>query len=171
MIGRMPFESPGSTFMNTGDMIFHPSTKFVFHWDILILNLKYFFIGRFTGLIPYFLPAAVAMVLACHSKGSGIRTAERRPGRLDDLHRAGVVSPVYIPSNYHGGVAPSATGIWYPMLRFFHPSAKAPEDENPSCYRLRYIDLTGPIASIRLIPWLGTRMPVNAQHSTGFPWR
>ncbi len=102
IVGHFPFESPGLTFLNTGNMMSTRTTEFVFHWDTLWLNLRYFFFGRFTGLVPYFLPAATAMLL-------GIPWFQKNRG---DKRRAPVwivclgmilFHLVYIPTNYHGG--------------------------------------------------------------------
>ncbi|MBN1355438.1 hypothetical protein JXA40_04100 [bacterium] len=105
IVGHFPFETPDFTFMNTGEEISTRSTQFVFHWSTLWLNLRYFLVGRFAGLIPYFLPAAVSCLLAVPL---GTRRAESGTsnGRLSAGLLCGLLvlfHLVYIPSNYHGG--------------------------------------------------------------------
>ncbi|MCD4654488.1 hypothetical protein K8T06_11220 [bacterium] len=99
IVGHFPLESSEYTFLNTGNLMSTESTKFVFHWDTLRHNLRYFFVGRFAGLIPYFFPAFVSLVAIFPTGG-------KRQVRIPVLL---VVTGllffhiVYIPSNWHGG--------------------------------------------------------------------
>jgi len=118
-VGHFPFEAPGITFLNTGQAFSTENVKFVFHWQPLAHNLVYFWIGRFTGIIPYFFPAVWALYLYL-----------RRPSTLRRLSAfiAFVVSVLFhlilIPTNYHGGSG--AIGNRYflyvlPLLLFLVP--------------------------------------------------
>lgn len=108
IVGHFPYESVYHTFLTTGSQISIRNTRFIFHWDVLWHNILYFFSGRHTGLIPYFLPAAVSMLL-------GLR-APRSDHNLQQGNATGIrwsvwfvtvgqilFHLVYIPSNYHGG--------------------------------------------------------------------
>ncbi len=106
IVGHFPFESPEYTFDNTGNEISTRSTKFIFHWDTLGHNLRYFFIGRFSGLIPYYLPAAMSMILALpflRKSDSDRKWTHARRSMWIVCTGLIVFHLVYIPSNYHGG--------------------------------------------------------------------
>lgn len=99
IVGHFPFESAQHTFLNTGTIMSTESTRFIFHGDTLWHNLRYFFVGRFAGLVPYFFPAFVALISVIPSGG------KRRFRRPVLLVIAGLFlfHLVYIPSNWHGG--------------------------------------------------------------------
>ncbi len=107
IVGHFPFESPQYHFLNTGSMISTRNTRFIFHWDILRDNLVYFFIGRHTGLIPYFLPAAVSILLGFRLPGKAGPHRGTSPGIRWSVLAVAIgqilFHLVYIPSNYHGG--------------------------------------------------------------------
>ena len=66
---EFPFQTPNSTFSSIdtkemarsealGDVVFNESV----FWPNLIANLTWYFVGRYSGLLPYFAPAVFAMV-------------------------------------------------------------------------------------------------------------
>ena len=66
---EFPFQTPNSTFSSIdtkemarsealGDVVFNESV----FWPNLIANLTWYFVGRYSGLVPYFAPAVFAMV-------------------------------------------------------------------------------------------------------------
>ena len=66
---EFPFQTPNSTFSSIdtkemarsealGDVVFNESV----FWPNLIANLMWYFVGRYSGLLPYFAPAVFAMV-------------------------------------------------------------------------------------------------------------
>jgi len=150
IVGPMPFESPGVNFLNTGNIISTRSTKFVFHWDTMFHNLKYFFLGHFTGLIPYFFPAVIAMIMGfpVRSKNSDPQSISR--GRLPVwIVCAGLVlfHLIYIPTNYHGGSCAVGNRYLISFIPAFFLLLKTP----PKLKTLLAITLitaifTGPIA-------------------------
>jgi hypothetical protein len=105
IVGHFPFEAPGITFLNTGNEISTRSTQFVFHWSTLWLNIRYFFFGRFTGMVLYFLPAAAACLLALPwiSKDPETGKSNGRFSAAAVCFGLVLFHLIYIPSNYHGG--------------------------------------------------------------------
>nr|HPQ42170.1 hypothetical protein [bacterium] len=99
IVGHFPFESELYTFLNTGNAMSTQTTKFIFHWDTLGHNLRYFFVGRFAGLVPYFFPAFVALVAMLPVGG---RHRVRTPVLLVIIGLF-LFHLIYIPSNWHGG--------------------------------------------------------------------
>jgi len=99
IVDHFPFEKPEYTFLNTGNLMSTESTKFVFHWDTLRHNLRYFFIGRFAGLIPYFFPAFVSLIALFPTGG---KRQIRLPVLLVTIGLI-LFHIIYIPSNWHGG--------------------------------------------------------------------
>ena len=66
---EFPFQTPNATFSSIdtkemarsealGDVVFNESV----FWPNLIANLMWYFVGRYSGLLPYFAPAVFAMV-------------------------------------------------------------------------------------------------------------
>jgi hypothetical protein len=105
IVNHFPFESPATSFKNTGNEISTRSTIFVFHWSTLFQNLKYYFFGRFTGLVLYFFPAAAAIILAlmrCLKKKDPEFPSRCVPAWIV-LVGLILFHLIYIPSNYHGG--------------------------------------------------------------------
>ncbi len=109
IVGHFPFETPDLTFLNTGNPMSTETTTFVFNADTLFHNLYYFFIGRFGGLIPYFFPAFITLILACLCCCVGKLMITLRQSCLPALHCGSFWQDytsfhiVYIPSNWHGG--------------------------------------------------------------------
>ena len=107
IVGHLPFELPGFNFINTGNEISTRNIKFVFHFKTLWLNLKYFFFGRFTGMVLYFFPAFISLLLALPWMWTdkSVRKSDS-PVRYSALVVcAGMVlfHLIFIPTNYHGG--------------------------------------------------------------------
>lgn len=61
--GRYPFQSPELTFENTG--LSKATTEIYTQqpWDIVVHDLYFFHVGRFSGMAVYFFPAVVALAL------------------------------------------------------------------------------------------------------------
>ena len=150
IIGAMPFETPAHTFLNTGNMISTRSTKFIFHWDVLFHNIKYFFIGRFTGLIPYFFPAFMAMILALplfkRDENEKTELLSRIPVWIVCLGLI-LFHLVYIPTNYHGGSCAVGNRYLISFLpAFFLLLPRAPKSKMLLGIALITAIMTGPIA-------------------------
>ncbi len=147
--GHFPFEAPGITFLNTGNEISTRSTKFVFHWSTLLLNIKYFFIGRFTGLVCYFFPAAASMLLAL-PLFSGKKRGFHGSGRFSAwVVCLGMIffHLVYIPTNYHGGSCSIGNRYLISYLpAFFFLLRRLPRRRTILAIALMTAVLTGPIA-------------------------
>ncbi|MBN1297754.1 hypothetical protein JXA80_13315 [bacterium] len=99
IVGTLPFQTPGATFLNTGLIMSTESTRFVFNWDTVCHNARYFFIGRFAGLVPYFFPAFVSLLSVIPA---GDSRSVRRPV-LAVIAGLFLFHIIYIPSNWHGG--------------------------------------------------------------------
>jgi tetratricopeptide (TPR) repeat protein len=101
--GHFPLESSNAEFTNLGtrqtnDVYFEES--FYFNPKVFVYNLFYYVFGRFTGILPYFFPALVA--LFCF----GITLSPSLTLRASLLFVIGISILIYIvwaPSNYHGG--------------------------------------------------------------------
>lgn len=71
--GKFPFENPDASFDNRGissatDDVQEEELLENVVWRRLVDNVKYFFIGRHAGLIPYYFPAAIAAGLCLASR-------------------------------------------------------------------------------------------------------
>jgi hypothetical protein len=90
--------------------------------DVFRRNLGYFVIGRHTGLVPYFLPGVVAVVLL-------LFTRHPRPRLWQWLTLGGAVASallliLYMPFTYSGGGGPVGNRYFlgaYPLLLFVTP--------------------------------------------------
>jgi hypothetical protein len=60
---EFPFENETATFDNLGGSATRENLEIKFNPGLLLLNIFYFFVGRFGGLLPYFFPALVAVIL------------------------------------------------------------------------------------------------------------
>lgn len=108
--GRFPFQTPDATFDTTGEVRATDGllTDVIFNRDalttVLAHNVGYFLVGRHTGLVPYFFPGIVAVVLFLFA---GRR---RREGFqwlvLLALVVASLAILVYMPFTYSGGGGP-----------------------------------------------------------------
>lgn len=103
---HFPFESANASFSDLGgtatnDVYFEES--FYFNPKVFLYNLFYYVLGRFTGMLPYYFPALVA--LFCFA----VRTRLPRPYvflRFVLLGAIGLNILAFIlmaPGNYHGG--------------------------------------------------------------------
>ncbi len=96
---QYPLETDTTTFdSSVSDTWSTESAGFHFRLPVLIWNMLYFWVGRFTGLVWYFFPAVVVVILLL--AGSGDRIGNRLGIALAAVVLAQLV---LIPTNYHGG--------------------------------------------------------------------
>ncbi|MBN1550555.1 hypothetical protein JW979_03755, partial [bacterium] len=149
IVGHFPMESQQYTFQNTGNEISTRSTKFIFHVSTFLQNLRYYFVGRFTGLLVYFFPAFVSLILALPIFGQP-KTTRSPPGRLSFwLVCLGLIlfHIIYIPSNYHGGSCSIGNRYLISYLpAFFFLLKESPKSRTLLFTALVTALLTGPIA-------------------------
>ena len=121
-----PFANTWETFDTVGvgmttdavpfDILFHRDTATVLLW-----NVGYFLVGRYSGLLPYFFPALVAVGLFLTSR-------QRRPWQLlvaGALAAGALALIVYMPYTYSGGGAPIGNRYYlsyYPAFLFLVPA-------------------------------------------------
>ncbi|MBN2055086.1 hypothetical protein JW905_09195 [bacterium] len=147
IVGHFPFEAPGIDFMSTGDAISTRTIKFVFHWSPLFHNVWYFFVGRFTGMLLYYLPAAAACWLFLRS-----RKDFRRWAVFLALLVSLVFHLVLIPTNYHGGSGAVGNRYFMHMYAAFFFLL-------PPLRRLRPVLVTGLLAAL-----FTARLAINPLH-------
>lgn len=124
-----PFANTWETFDNRGqdmatdavplDILLHRDTATVLLW-----NLGYFVVGRYSGLLPYFFPGLVAVAL--------FLSAPRRRHLWQWLIAAALVAGAvgliaYMPYTYSGGGGPIGNRYYlsyYPLFLFLIPSLR-----------------------------------------------
>lgn len=109
-INQFPFEDSAAKFSHFGDSWSTENAKMYFQSSVITWNVFFFLIGRFTGIIPYFFSASIAVLLLL---------LPRYRHSISFLTLAAVsivciVQIVMIPTNYHGGGG--ALGNRYFML-------------------------------------------------------
>lgn len=117
-----PFQQPGRTFDNTGlaRTTNEVPTDVLFNRDALLRvlprNLVYFVLGRHTGLLPYFFPGVLSVVLLLAGWRRGT------PARwllLASLAIAALALLVYMPFTYSGGGGPIGNRYFLPYYALF----------------------------------------------------
>ena len=125
-----PFANTWETFDNRGQEMTTDAVPFdiLLHRDtatVLLWNLGYFVFGRYSGLLPYFFPAIVAVALFAAGRG------HRRPWQwlVAAALAAGAVGLIaYMPYTYSGGGAPIGNRYYisyYPLFLFLVPSLRS----------------------------------------------
>lgn len=122
-----PFQTPESVFVSNSAR----ATNAV-PWEVLInrdallsvfpSNLIYFTFGRHTGLVPYFFPGALSLLLFLFTRGTR-RTAFQWLAALS-FAAAAVTLLLYMPFTYSGGGGPIGNRYFlgfYPLLLFVTP--------------------------------------------------
>jgi hypothetical protein len=122
-----PFQTPQSVFVSNSAR----ATNAV-PWEVLInrdallsvfpRNLIYFTFGRHTGLVPYFFPGALSLLLFVFTRGTR-RTAFQWLAALS-FAAAAVTLLLYMPFTYSGGGGPIGNRYFlgfYPLLLFVTP--------------------------------------------------
>ena len=144
IVDHFPFESAGYTFLNTGNLMSTESTKFIFHLDTLFHNLYYFFMGRFAGLIPYFFPAFIALIIAIFTEKKSPESEKTHPSMSRGSALVSFNRSVLFPSHLHPiqlawrVAVPWETGISSPGFRVFYPVAQTTVIENDRWNRWYY---------------------------------
>jgi hypothetical protein len=98
------------------DILFHRDTAVVFVW-----NLYYFIIGRYSGLVPYFFPGVVAVLLFLFSRSG---RASWQWVIAGGIALSVVALIVYMPYTYSGGGGPIGNRYFlsfYPLFLFLMP--------------------------------------------------
>jgi hypothetical protein len=117
-----PFQRPGATFDNTGmtratNVV---PTDVLVNRDALLRvfprNLVYFVLGRHTGLVPYFFPGVVSVVLLLLAWR---RATIDRWLLLGAAVTAAVVLLLYMPFTYSGGGGPVGNRYYMPFYALF----------------------------------------------------
>ncbi len=116
-----PFASPGETFETTGlgrttnevpvDVLVTSDTFRVFRH-----NVWYFFAGRYSGLVPYFFPGVVSLVLFLFAPGERRLWQWLVAGTLA-ITAAGLL--LYMPYSYSGGGGPIGNRYFIGFYPFF----------------------------------------------------
>jgi hypothetical protein len=128
--GKFPFQTPDATFESTGEPRATDGllSEVIFNRDVLTTvlahNVGYFFIGRHTGLVPYFFPGVLTLVLFLFA-GRQRREAFQWLVLLA-LALASVALLIYMPFTYSGGGGPVGNRYfmgYYALFLFLVPSA------------------------------------------------
>lgn len=126
--GRYPFSDPQATFATTGVSMATDNSDaqdlLAPHvlWPMLKHNVVYFIVGRDAGLLPYFFPGLVALVLWLARRGRG------DPVRLaiaGVLFASVAVLLVLAPDSWAGGGGPPGDRYFlslYPVMFFLAPA-------------------------------------------------
>ncbi|MBN1297124.1 hypothetical protein JXA80_10115 [bacterium] len=146
-----PLDSPTAAFAS-GDSWSTRDAGFHFAWNVFGYNLMYFFIGRFTGLVWYFLPGLLAAALALAHTGN--------PTGRRILTCTGILALlqiILIPSNYHGGGGALGNRYFinlYPLLLISLPRL-------PSRRVIFPVLITAAVfsGSFLITPWLSSYQP------------
>jgi hypothetical protein len=126
-----PFQRPGATFDNTGMSRATNAvpTDVLVNRDALLQvfprNLVYFVLGRHTGLLPYFFPAILSVLLLL--RGWRQASVDRRL-LLGGATVAAVVLLLYMPFTYSGGGGPIGNRYYmpfYPLFLFLTPALRS----------------------------------------------
>lgn len=131
--GAFPFQTPDATFARLGQIRATDGllTEVIFNRDalttVLPWNVLYFFVGRHTGLVPYFFPG-IATLLAFLLAGRQRRERFQWLVLLT-LAVACVALLVYMPFTYSGGGGPVGNRYfmgYYALFLFLVPAAITP---------------------------------------------
>jgi len=98
-VTRYPFKYPTYTFKTYGSETTTAKTEFTFAFEVMFLNLFYFFFGRFTGFLYYLFPGVLAIFYFMINKN-------KEGAKISLLCFAFLyilITIVMIPTNYHGG--------------------------------------------------------------------
>ncbi len=98
-VNQFPFEDPTAHFDRFGNTWSTENAKMYLQPAVIAWNCFFFVFGRFTGIVPYFFPSAVALSLL---------VIRRFRSSIGPFVLAGVliiclVQITLIPTNYHGG--------------------------------------------------------------------
>ena len=125
-----PFANPTVTFENSGqrvatgsvptEILFQRNTAIVLAWDVM-----YFLVGRYSGLVPYFFPGVLAVLLFLAR-----RAARQRWQWFVALAVTGgaVGLLAYMPYTYSGGGGPVGNRYFlsfYPLFLFLVPPLRS----------------------------------------------
>jgi hypothetical protein len=128
--GRFPFQNADATFDNTGEVRATDGllTDVIFNRDALTTvlghNIVYFFLGRHTGLVPYFFPGILTLGLFLFAGRQ-----RREPFQwlvLLTLAMASVAILIYMPFTYSGGGGPVGNRYflgYYALFALLVPAA------------------------------------------------
>jgi hypothetical protein len=128
--GRFPFQTPDATFDTTGEVRATDGllTDVIFNRDALTTvlrhNLVYFFVGRHTGLVPYFFPGI--LTLAAFLLAGRQRREPFQWLLVLTLVVASVAILIYMPFTYSGGGGPVGNRYflgYYALFAFLAPAA------------------------------------------------
>jgi hypothetical protein len=128
--GRFPFQTPDATFDTTGEVRATDGllTDVIFNRDALTTvlrhNLVYFFVGRHTGLVPYFFPGI--LTLAAFLLAGRQRREPFQWLLVLTLAVASVAILIYMPFTYSGGGGPVGNRYflgYYALFAFLAPAA------------------------------------------------
>jgi len=125
-----PFANTFETFDNVGqsvatnavplDILLHRDTASVLLW-----NIFYFVAGRYSGLLPYFFPGLLAVVLFLVNRRDRTRW---QWGLLGGLGASVIVLISYMPYTYSGGGGPIGNRYFlsfYPLFLFLMPPLRS----------------------------------------------
>ncbi len=98
-VTQFPFEDPAAHFDRFGNAWSTDNAKMYLQPAVIIWNCFFYMFGRFTGIVPYFFPSAVVVVLLF------IRRFRSSIGffLLSGVLIISLVQIILIPTNYHGG--------------------------------------------------------------------
>lgn len=128
--GRFPFQTADATFENTGEVRATDGllTEVIFNRDVLTTvlghNVVYFMLGRHTGLVPYFFPGVLTLLLFLFAGRQ-----RREPFQwliLATMIIASVAILIYMPFTYSGGGGPVGNRYflgYYALFAFLVPAA------------------------------------------------
>jgi hypothetical protein len=125
-----PFANDWETFDNRGQTLATDALPFdiLFHRDtatVLLWNLWYFVVGRYSGLLPYFFPGVLAAAMFVMARGERRLWQWLTAGGL----AAGALGLLcYMPYTYSGGGGPVGNRYFlsfYPLFLFLMPRLRS----------------------------------------------
>ncbi len=163
-LGRYPYQRSDLTFDNTGIAKVTSEIYTQQPWDIVVHDLYFFHIGRFSGMAIYFFPAVAAVVLFLSSSPKkswqwlllGLATFEC------------LLYIVWMPVNYFGGGGTLGNRYFlniYPLYFFLIPLITRPLLVALPCWTMAGLFL----ATIHIQPFAAGRRP--GEHATSGPYK
>ena len=161
--GRYPFQRPDLNFENTGLAKVTAEIYTQQPWDIVVHDLYFFHIGRFSGIAIYFFPAVVAAALFAFGPKKNWQWMVLALATFDCL-----LLIVWMPVNYFGGGGTLGNRYFlniYPLYFFITPTLLRPLLAILPSWIMAGAFLT----SILVNPFAAARRP--GQHATSGPYK
>jgi len=161
--GRYPFQNPALTFENTGLGKVTSEIYTEQPWDIVAHDLYFFHIGRFSGVVIYFFPAAVSVALFLSSRKESWQWLVLGIATFECL-----LLIIWMPVNYFGGGGTLGNRYFlniFPLYFFVTPTLSRPFRATLPSWAMAGLFT----ASILVSPFEAARRP--GEHATSGPFK